>query len=362
MTERFGAGLASACTQRDLGRGEPSLVESYVLAEHPHLVLPVVKGVSRDKKSRRWAVYYRGQRHYFYDKNAGGCRRAYKLAVGLRRQQVEEVELLQSFEEIVAGQQRTAAAECRPCPGPCMRAVVAALLFDLVQYLDEKGERELGLGPSAVSALVSVVKAHAAAVKTAVGAAPVIDHIAVLKKCISEQLLPSQLPPAQLLLLLQKLLVLQMHSACDLLVQTGLWRCIVAHAKGQLQGVGVALSSPPQPEDASASAGTFPSVGQVGAVLAATSANPQTSQQQASQVGQISQAQRLDRPSPPEERSDGGLPPELECNSTPAAAEGRDAPCLADPGDEASSSAPHSNFPEGVSSAVESSTPMAVDA
>ncbi|PHJ23515.1 ap2 domain transcription factor ap2x-4 [Cystoisospora suis] len=46
----------------------PQHVETYTLPDYPDLSLPVVKGVSRDKKSKRWAVYYKNQRRYFYDK------------------------------------------------------------------------------------------------------------------------------------------------------------------------------------------------------------------------------------------------------------------------------------------------------
>ncbi|OEH79825.1 AP2 domain transcription factor ap2x-4 [Cyclospora cayetanensis] len=124
----------------------PEMVESYVLLEHPELVLPVIKGVSRDKKSRRWAVYYRGQRHYFYDKNCGGCRKAYELAVHLRRQQVEEVEISQVYDEQLQQMQQgpPGTPETRgPCPGPCLRALVAYLLSELSTFLKEKGGEAL---------------------------------------------------------------------------------------------------------------------------------------------------------------------------------------------------------------------------
>ncbi|KAL8429887.1 hypothetical protein Efla_004701 [Eimeria flavescens] len=220
--------------------GSGELVDSYVLLEYPDLVLPVVKGVSRDKKSRRWAVYYRGQRHYFYDKNCGGCRKAYELAVRLRRQQVEEVEISQVCDEHLQQMQQGApqggpSEPKGPCPSSCIRALVAFLLSDFAAFISSRGQETLGLGEEA-SAAAAAAAAHAAAAKHATGMNPILEHLALLRECIVHRKLPSQLLPQQQLLLLRQLLLLQLASVKDLLLQTGLWRAILLHATaGQQQ-------------------------------------------------------------------------------------------------------------------------------
>ena len=225
-----GSSLPTSCTS--------DLIESYVLLEHPDLVLPVVKGVSRDKKSRRWAVYYKGQRHYFYDKNCGGCRRAYELAVHLRRQQVEEVEICQVYDEQLQQMQQgpPGAPDNRgPCPGPCLRALVAYLLSDFADFMRDRGQETVGIDAEMATAAAAVAAAHAAAAKHAAGTTPILDHIAVLRHCIVSQQLPSQLPAQQQLQLLRQLLLLQLASVKDLLLQTGLWRAILSHAAARQQ-------------------------------------------------------------------------------------------------------------------------------
>ncbi|CDI76518.1 hypothetical protein, conserved, partial [Eimeria acervulina] len=153
---------SSSSSSSNSGGGQQT--EFYALAEAPDLCLPLVKGVSRDKKSKRWAVYYKGQRHYFYDKNCGGCKEAYTLAVHLRRQQVEEVEIIQVYEEQLQQMQQGA-------PGHCIR----------------------------------------------------------------KQQLPSQLQQQDLLDLLRQLLLLQLTSVKDLLLQTGLWKAIISQPPADQQ-------------------------------------------------------------------------------------------------------------------------------
>ncbi|KAL8274907.1 hypothetical protein Esti_001196 [Eimeria stiedai] len=242
VTRDSQAASSSGCGSASVGLcASPDLIESYALLEYPDLVLPVVKGVSRDKKSRRWAVYYRGQRHYFYDKNCGGCRRAYELALQLRRQQVEEVEISQVCDDLLQQMQQGAtqggAPEARgPCCGPCLRAVVAYLLSDFADFVTEKGQETLGLGAEDAAAAAAAAAAHAAAANHAAGVNPVLEHLALLRECIVQRKLPSQLLPQQQLLLLRQLLLLQLASVKDLLLQTGLWRTILLHANaGQQQ-------------------------------------------------------------------------------------------------------------------------------
>ncbi|XP_026194540.1 uncharacterized protein LOC34619297 [Cyclospora cayetanensis] len=239
----------------------PEMVESYVLLEHPELVLPVIKGVSRDKKSRRWAVYYRGQRHYFYDKNCGGCRKAYELAVHLRRQQVEEVEISQVYDEQLQQMQQgpPGTPETRgPCPGPCLRALVAYLLSELSTFLKEKGGEALGVDPEVAAAASTVAAAHAAAAKHAAGTSPILDHIALLRHCITEQKLPSQLQQQQLLLLIKQLLLLQLSSVRDFLLQTGLWRTIANQATAGQQQQQQQQQQQPLHEDSGSSSSCSP--------------------------------------------------------------------------------------------------------
>ncbi|CDJ42224.1 hypothetical protein, conserved [Eimeria tenella] len=47
---------------------------------------PIVRGVSRDNTKKRWAVYWKGYRRYFYDKFFESCVEAYKRAVHFRQQ------------------------------------------------------------------------------------------------------------------------------------------------------------------------------------------------------------------------------------------------------------------------------------
>lgn len=50
---------------------------------------PIVRGVSRDNTKKRWAVYWKGYRRYFYDKFYDSCPQAYKRAVHFRQQATE---------------------------------------------------------------------------------------------------------------------------------------------------------------------------------------------------------------------------------------------------------------------------------
>ncbi|CBZ54418.1 unnamed protein product [Neospora caninum Liverpool] len=129
-------------------------VEYYVLPDCPEVSLPVIKGVSRDKKSRRWAVYYRNQRRYFYDKKEeklckekkedeapslsphAGVKEAYEMAVQLRRQQVQEVELLQMFEESNSGASQ---GDDMTLLLPCYQAVLLTLLHNLEKNIRSGG-------------------------------------------------------------------------------------------------------------------------------------------------------------------------------------------------------------------------------
>lgn len=47
---------------------------------------PIVRGVSRDNTKKRWAVYWKGYRRYFYDKFFESCIEAYRRAVQFRQQ------------------------------------------------------------------------------------------------------------------------------------------------------------------------------------------------------------------------------------------------------------------------------------
>lgn len=47
---------------------------------------PIVRGVSRDNTKKRWAVYWKGYRRYFYDKFFESCVEAYRRAVQFRQQ------------------------------------------------------------------------------------------------------------------------------------------------------------------------------------------------------------------------------------------------------------------------------------
>ncbi|PFH33739.1 AP2 domain transcription factor AP2X-4 [Besnoitia besnoiti] len=139
--------------------------EYYVLPDCPDVSLPVIKGVSRDKKSRRWAVYYRNQRRYFYDRKEekptkekkekedetptaaaaslsphAGVKEAYEMAVQLRRQQVQEVELLQMYEESNSGASQ---GDDMTLLLPCYQAVLLALLHDLEKNVLEGGLDEV---------------------------------------------------------------------------------------------------------------------------------------------------------------------------------------------------------------------------
>ncbi|EPR61984.1 AP2 domain transcription factor AP2X-4 [Toxoplasma gondii GT1] len=129
-------------------------VEYYALPDCPDVSLPVIKGVSRDKKSRRWAVYYRNQRRYFYDKKEekpakekkeeeatvisphAGVKEAYEMAVQLRRQQVQEVELLQMYEESNTGASQ---GDDMTLLLPCYQAVLLSLLHNLEKNIRSGG-------------------------------------------------------------------------------------------------------------------------------------------------------------------------------------------------------------------------------
>ncbi|KFG57457.1 AP2 domain transcription factor AP2VIIa-8, partial [Toxoplasma gondii RUB] len=50
-----------------------------------HRFYPVIRGVSRDNTKRRWAVYWKGNRKYFYDKFYEDCYQAYLHAVDFRK-------------------------------------------------------------------------------------------------------------------------------------------------------------------------------------------------------------------------------------------------------------------------------------
>ncbi|KAL8455312.1 hypothetical protein Emag_000896 [Eimeria magna] len=52
----------------------------------PARLYPVVRGVSRDNTKKRWAVYWKGYRRYFYDKFFESCVEAYRRAVQFRQQ------------------------------------------------------------------------------------------------------------------------------------------------------------------------------------------------------------------------------------------------------------------------------------
>ncbi|KAL8271219.1 hypothetical protein Esti_004880 [Eimeria stiedai] len=52
----------------------------------PARLYPVVRGVSRDNTKKRWAVYWKGYRRYFYDKFFESCIEAYRRAVQFRQQ------------------------------------------------------------------------------------------------------------------------------------------------------------------------------------------------------------------------------------------------------------------------------------
>ena len=49
------------------------------------LLYPVVRGVSRDNTKKRWAVYWKGLRRYFYDKTYESCVEAYRKGVLFRQ-------------------------------------------------------------------------------------------------------------------------------------------------------------------------------------------------------------------------------------------------------------------------------------
>ena len=121
------------------------------------------------------------------------------------------------------------------CLGACLRALVALLLHDLSIHLKNKGAQQLGIDPAAAAAAAAVAAAHAAAATHAVGTNAVLDYVAFLRHCIRKQQLPSQLQQQDLLDLLRQLLLLQLTSVKDLLLQTGLWKAIISQPPADQQ-------------------------------------------------------------------------------------------------------------------------------
>eukprot|EP00920_Eleutheroschizon_duboscqi_P003702 GHVT01008572.1.p1 GENE.GHVT01008572.1~~GHVT01008572.1.p1 ORF type:complete len:421 (+),score=116.88 GHVT01008572.1:85-1263(+) len=79
--------LAASGAAAPVDTGEAGPVCYYPLCEAPNLRLRVYKGVSRDRRSRRWAVYDKGHRHYFYDRLFGGLEASYLVAITTRKAQ-----------------------------------------------------------------------------------------------------------------------------------------------------------------------------------------------------------------------------------------------------------------------------------
>ncbi|PFH31272.1 AP2 domain transcription factor AP2VIIa-8 [Besnoitia besnoiti] len=85
---------AGAAYGRGCGGATPNNVPFYSVFEgstnksgvlRGHRSYPVVRGVSRDNTKRRWAVYWKGNRKYFYDKFYEDCYQAYLHAVNFRK-------------------------------------------------------------------------------------------------------------------------------------------------------------------------------------------------------------------------------------------------------------------------------------
>ncbi|CBZ52593.1 unnamed protein product [Neospora caninum Liverpool] len=78
-----GGGGASASSAPFYSVSEGAMSKKVLLRSHRFY--PVVRGVSRDNTKRRWAVYWKGNRKYFYDKFYEDCYQAYLHAVDFRK-------------------------------------------------------------------------------------------------------------------------------------------------------------------------------------------------------------------------------------------------------------------------------------
>lgn len=82
-------GVAAAASQTETGSavlrsGSSSGLGFYAVQDGGAEEFPVVRGVSRDNTKKRWAVYWKGYRRYFYDRLHRSCAEAYRLAVIFR--------------------------------------------------------------------------------------------------------------------------------------------------------------------------------------------------------------------------------------------------------------------------------------
>ncbi|OEH74607.1 hypothetical protein cyc_02134 [Cyclospora cayetanensis] len=66
--------------------GYYSVCEAAGKEDSTQRLYPIVRGVSRDNTKKRWAVYWKGYRRYFYDKFFESCIEAYRRAVQFRQQ------------------------------------------------------------------------------------------------------------------------------------------------------------------------------------------------------------------------------------------------------------------------------------